>query len=91
MSKKYSSNVMATIHDRITLAKIIAGPSLGVGEAYMDEGLVPLNGSIHDLLSLLMISSLWLLPISAISFWFIENATSLGEVGLPEAGGECPA
>jgi cyclopropane-fatty-acyl-phospholipid synthase len=45
-------SVMATIHDRFTLAKIIAKPSLGVGEAYMDGRLTVERGTIHDLVDL---------------------------------------
>ncbi len=41
-----------TIADRITLARIIAKPSLGVGEAYMDGKLVMERGTIHDLIDL---------------------------------------
>jgi cyclopropane-fatty-acyl-phospholipid synthase len=51
-------NAHATVElrDTRTVRRIMMDPSLYVGEAYMDEGLVPLNGSIHDVLSLLMIN-----------------------------------
>ncbi len=40
------------IADRVTLARIVAKPSLGVGEAYMDGKLVMERGTIHDLVDL---------------------------------------
>ncbi|MEO8812026.1 MAG: cyclopropane-fatty-acyl-phospholipid synthase family protein [Caulobacteraceae bacterium] len=40
------------IADSLTLAKIMASPSLGVGEAYMDGRLTMERGSIHDLVDL---------------------------------------
>ncbi|MDQ2762478.1 MAG: cyclopropane-fatty-acyl-phospholipid synthase family protein [Pseudomonadota bacterium] len=40
------------IADRLTVARIIARPSLGVGEAYMNGKLVMERGSIHDLVEL---------------------------------------
>ncbi len=44
--------VAVTIADSITLARIIAKPSLGVGEAYMDGRLTLDQGTIHDLVDL---------------------------------------
>ncbi len=44
--------VIVAIADRLTLARIMAKPSLGVGEAYMDGRLVLERGSIHDLVDL---------------------------------------
>jgi cyclopropane-fatty-acyl-phospholipid synthase len=44
--------VAITIADNLTLAKIIAKPSLGVGEAYMDGRLTFDQGTIHDLVDL---------------------------------------
>ena len=40
------------IADNLTLAKIMAKPSLGVGEAYMDGRLTIEQGTIHDLVDL---------------------------------------
>jgi len=42
------------IRDAKTLRRLILNPALAVGEAYMDEGLMPLNCTIHDVLSLLI-------------------------------------
>ena len=44
--------VAVAIADRLTLARIMAKPSLGVGEAYMDGKLVVERGTIHDLVDL---------------------------------------
>jgi cyclopropane-fatty-acyl-phospholipid synthase len=44
--------VAVTITDRMTLPRIMAWPSLGVGEAYMDGRLVLERGTIRDLLVL---------------------------------------
>lgn len=33
---------------------LVLNPGLGLGEAYMDEGLVPVNGTIHDVLCVMM-------------------------------------
>ena len=44
--------VIVRVTDNLTLAKILAAPSLGVGEAYMDGRLVFEKGSIRDLLEL---------------------------------------
>jgi cyclopropane-fatty-acyl-phospholipid synthase len=40
--------------DRRTVWRLILNPKLSVGEAYMDGGLVPLGGSIHDVLAVLL-------------------------------------
>ncbi len=45
-------HVAARIKDVATLARIMAKPSLGAGEAYMDGGLELAVGSIHDLIDL---------------------------------------
>jgi len=42
------------IRDNATLKNMIINPGLGIGEAYMDEGLTLTDGSIHDVLTLLM-------------------------------------
>ena len=44
--------VAVAIKNSLTLAKIVANPSLGAGEAYMDGRLVMEAGSIHDLVDL---------------------------------------
>jgi cyclopropane-fatty-acyl-phospholipid synthase len=45
-------SVEVVIADRLTLARIVARPSLGVGEAYMDGRLVFERGTIHDLVDM---------------------------------------
>ncbi len=42
------------IQNAKTLRRLVMNPELAVGEAYMDEGLVPLNCTIHDVLCLLI-------------------------------------
>ena len=42
------------LRDRRTVRRLALDPELGVGEAYMEGGLAPLDGSIHDLLAVLM-------------------------------------
>ena len=42
------------LRDARTVRRIGLNPALGIGEAYMDGGLVPVNCSIHDLLDLLL-------------------------------------
>ena len=44
--------VAARVRDVETIAKILASPALGVGEAYMDGRLLIEEGSIHDLVDL---------------------------------------
>jgi cyclopropane-fatty-acyl-phospholipid synthase len=44
--------VSVRVTDSLTLARIMAAPSLGVGEAYMDGRLILERGSIRDLLEL---------------------------------------
>ncbi len=44
--------VAARVRDGATLARILASPALGVGEAYMDGRLEFAEGSIHDLVDL---------------------------------------
>jgi hypothetical protein len=36
---------------RQTVRRLALNPDLAVGEAYMDSGLVPLGGSIHDVVA----------------------------------------
>jgi cyclopropane-fatty-acyl-phospholipid synthase len=43
---------LAIALDRTTLARIMAWPSLGLGEAYMDDRLTIERGTIHDLVEL---------------------------------------
>ena len=45
-------HVVVSIADTLTLAKIVANPSLGAGEAYMDGRLEVEQGSIHDLVDM---------------------------------------
>jgi len=42
------------IRDAKTLRRLVLDPALAVGEAYMDEGMTPLNGGIHEVLHVLM-------------------------------------
>jgi cyclopropane-fatty-acyl-phospholipid synthase len=42
------------IRDQRTLRNLVMNPALTIGEAYMDEGLVPVDCGIHDVLSLLL-------------------------------------
>jgi cyclopropane-fatty-acyl-phospholipid synthase len=42
------------IRDQATLRRLVLNPALTVGEAYMDEGLVPVDCSIHEVLTVLM-------------------------------------
>jgi cyclopropane-fatty-acyl-phospholipid synthase len=44
------------LRDARTVRRILTNPALTVGETYMDEGLIPINGTIHDLLSMLMLN-----------------------------------
>lgn len=44
--------VVVAIRDNLTLAKIVARPSLAAGEAYMDERLVLEQGTLHDLVDM---------------------------------------
>ncbi|MBA3811334.1 MAG: class I SAM-dependent methyltransferase [Caulobacteraceae bacterium] len=46
------AKVAVAIADKLTLARIMAKPSLGVGEAYMNGKLVIERGTIHDLVDL---------------------------------------
>ncbi|HWA61599.1 MAG TPA: cyclopropane-fatty-acyl-phospholipid synthase family protein [Caulobacteraceae bacterium] len=45
-------HVAIAIADRLTIARIMAKPSLGIGEAYMDGRLTLQAGTIHDLVDL---------------------------------------
>jgi cyclopropane-fatty-acyl-phospholipid synthase len=42
------------IFNNATLRRLVANPGLAIGEAYMDEGMVPIDCSIHDVLVLLL-------------------------------------
>jgi cyclopropane-fatty-acyl-phospholipid synthase len=42
------------LRDRRTVRRLALNPELGVGEAYMDGGLAPLDGTIHDVLGVLV-------------------------------------
>jgi cyclopropane-fatty-acyl-phospholipid synthase len=43
------------VRDRHTVRRLVLNPELGFGEAYMEGGLVPLDGStIHDILAVLL-------------------------------------
>ena len=42
------------IRDEATLRGLVLNPGMILGEAYMNEGLVPLNGTIHDVLCVMM-------------------------------------
>ncbi len=44
--------IAVAVRDNISLVRIVARPSLGAGEAYMDDRLVLERGSIHDLVEL---------------------------------------
>jgi cyclopropane-fatty-acyl-phospholipid synthase len=43
-----------TLRDRRTVWRLMLNPKLSLGEAYMDGGLVPLDGSIHDVLAVVL-------------------------------------
>ena len=42
------------IRDAATVRALALNPGLALGEAYMDQGLVPVNGNIHDVLCVVM-------------------------------------
>ena len=42
------------LRDRRTVRRLALDPELGVGEAYMAGNLVPLDGSIHDVLAVII-------------------------------------
>ncbi len=42
------------IRDEATLRGLVLNPGMILGEAYMNEGLVPLNGTIHDVLCVML-------------------------------------
>jgi cyclopropane-fatty-acyl-phospholipid synthase len=42
------------LRDRYTVRRLVLNPELGFGEAYMEGGLGPLGGSIHDVLAVLL-------------------------------------
>jgi cyclopropane-fatty-acyl-phospholipid synthase len=43
-----------SLGDRHIVRRLVLNPELGIGEAYMEGGLVPLDGSIHDVLAVLL-------------------------------------
>jgi cyclopropane-fatty-acyl-phospholipid synthase len=42
------------LRDRRTVRRLALDPEMGVGEAYMEGNLVPLHGSIHDVLAVIL-------------------------------------
>ena len=42
------------LRDRRTVWRLILNPKLSLGEAYMDGGLAPLGGAIHDVLAVVL-------------------------------------
>src|ERR1700731_4908010 len=42
------------IQDNATLRRLVLYPGLAIGEAYMDQNLVPIEGSIYEVLHLLL-------------------------------------
>ena len=42
------------LRDRYTVRRLVLNPELGFGEAYMEGGLGPLGGSMHDVLAVLL-------------------------------------
>jgi cyclopropane-fatty-acyl-phospholipid synthase len=60
----------ANITSDATLRRLVANPALSVGEAYMDGSLVPVDCTIHDLLSLLMQNILGQrVPVLQLNMW----------------------
>ncbi|MDE8348640.1 MAG: cyclopropane-fatty-acyl-phospholipid synthase [Acidocella sp.] len=60
------------IRDSATLWRLVRNPSLTVGEAYMDAGLIPIEGSIYDVLHLLFenLSRTWhRVPVLRLNSW----------------------
>src|SRR5690242_6718457 len=45
-----------TLRDNATIRRLIFNPTLGVGEAYMDGGLIPDERGIYNVLDLLMLN-----------------------------------
>ncbi|MDB5417367.1 MAG: cfa2 [Phenylobacterium sp.] len=67
--------VVAAITSRRWLARIAANPSMAVGEAYMDGGLVFEQGSIHDLVDLIGRNAKYrpLKQAGALSRWWLDR------------------
>jgi cyclopropane-fatty-acyl-phospholipid synthase len=42
------------IKDNETLRRLVLHPGLAIGESYMDQGLIPIDGTIHEVLYLLL-------------------------------------
>jgi len=61
------------LRDRRTVWRLILNPKLSVGEAYMDGGLVPLGGSIHDVLAVLL-ANLRTNPNESLVTWLRQAA-----------------
>lgn len=58
------------VRDQATLRRLVANPGLVFGEAYMDQGIVPVDGSIHDALALLFENIRGRhVPVLAINAW----------------------
>ena len=49
-----SKEATIKIIDEAVLRRLVANPGLAFGEAYMDEGIIPVNFSMHDVLAVLM-------------------------------------
>jgi cyclopropane-fatty-acyl-phospholipid synthase len=64
------------LRDRRTVWRLILNPKLSVREAYMDRGLVPLGGSIHDVLALL-IANLRTNPNGPLVNWLRRTAARI--------------
>jgi cyclopropane-fatty-acyl-phospholipid synthase len=73
-------NVAAAVTDRGTLARIMATPSLGVGEAYMDGRLIMRRGGIHDLVDLAVRNApprIFRSRPGALRRWFTEHTEEI--------------
>ncbi|HEV2532208.1 cyclopropane-fatty-acyl-phospholipid synthase family protein [Phenylobacterium sp.] len=67
--------VAVAITSRRWLARIAANPAMGLGEAYMDGGLVMEDGSIHDLVDLIGRNGKYrpLKRAGALSRWWLDR------------------
>jgi cyclopropane-fatty-acyl-phospholipid synthase len=45
-------SAVVVVRDKMTVAKVAARPAVGLGEAYMDGGLIFKKGTIHDVLEI---------------------------------------
>ena len=66
--------VSVAITDSVTLAKIVAHPSLGAGEAYMDGRLIVERGTIFDLIDLASRNIVMHIPIKTLMVPVNANA-----------------